>query len=179
MTQLTVKSTVIPRHVGIGGCEWRGTAGGVFPYAAISVVVLFLTTTYLGQHAFDAWRQTDTDAAKSLQLTEPPVEARLWEDPLSALDRHREKVKQCATDGKRSIEPACQAGQPLDAEKFRTLFGKGDSVTLIAAMLPGAALGGSEEMRRRFRYALLAGLNVAGFAPNDSERMGLLNVPRC
>ena len=88
-------------------------------------------------------------------------------------------MKQCATDGKRSIEPACQAGQPLDAEKFRTLFGKGDSVTLIAAMLPGAALGGSEEMRRRFRYALLAGLNVAGFAPNDSERMGLLNVPRC
>lgn len=156
-----------------------GNGGGTFPYAAISVVVLFLTTTYLGQHAFDAWRQTDTDAAKSLQLTEPPVEARLWEDPLSALDRHREKVKQCAADGKRSIEPACQAGQPLDAEKFRALFGKGDSVTLIAAMLPGAALGGSEEMRRRFRYALLAGLNVAGFAPNDSERMGLLNVPRC
>ncbi len=173
-----------------------GDSGSSIPYTAISVVVLFLTTTYLGQHGFDAWRPTDTDTSKRLQLAEPPVEARLWEDPLSALDRHREKPKgPCSTDGKpaadgapvanspsaaaRSTDPACQIGQALDAAKFRAQFGKGDSVTLIAAMLPGAALVGSEEARRRARYAVLAGLNVEGFVPTDSERMGLLRVPRC
>ena len=152
-----------------------GSNGSSFPYAAISVVLLFLTTTYLGQRSFDTWRQTDADTSKSLQLVEPPVEARLWEDPLTALDRHREKLKQCKSSG----DPACQAGRAINAEKFRTLFGSGDKVTLIAAMLPGAAFVGAEEMRRRSRYALLAGLNVEGFAPNDSERMGLLHVARC
>lgn len=173
-----------------------GDSGSSFPYTAISVVVLFLSTTYLGQHGFEAWRPTDTDTSKRLQLAEPPVEARLWEDPLSALDRHREKPKGlCSTDGKpaaasvpvtkapsaagRGPDPACQIGQPLDPAKFRALFGKDDSVTLIAAMLPGAALVGSEEARRRSRYAVLAGLNVAGFVPDDSERMGLVRVQRC
>ncbi len=177
-----------------------GDSGSSIPYTAISVVVLFLTTTYLGQHGFEAWRPADTDTSKRLQLAEPPVEARLWEDPLSALDRHRDKLKgSCPTDGKpaassapvtkapaadrgaadRAPDPACQIGQPLDAAKFRGLFGRGDSVTLIAAMLPGAALVGSEEARRRSRYAVLAGLNAAGFVPNDSERMGLVRVQRC
>ncbi len=160
-----------------------GDSGSSIPYTAISVVVLFLTTTYLGQHGFEAWRPTDTDTSKRLQLAEPPVEARLWEDPLSALDRHRDKLKgSCPTDGKpadRGPDPACQIGQPLDAAKFKGLFGEGDNVTLIAAMLPGAALVGSEEARRRARYAVLAGLNVAGFVPNDSERMGLVRVQRC
>lgn len=173
-----------------------GDSGSSIPYTAISVVVLFLTTTYLGQHGFEAWRPTDTDTSKRLQLAEPPVEARLWEDPLSALDRHRVKLKEpCSTDSKaaagsapvtrapaaadRGTDPACLIGQPLDAAKFRGLFSKGDSVTLIAAMLPGAALVGAEEARRRTRYAVLAGLNAAGFVPSDSERMGLLRVPRC
>jgi hypothetical protein len=156
-----------------------GNSGSSFPYTALSVVLVFLTTTYLGQRGFDTWRQTDADTGKRLQLTEPPVDARLWEDPLAALDRHREKLKQCAKDGKPGAEAACQVGQAVDAEQFGKLFGKGDSVTLIAAMLPGTTLVGLEEMRRRSRYALLAGLNVEGFTPDDSERMGLLRVARC
>ena len=190
-----------------------GDSGSSFPYTAISVVALFLSTTYLGQHAFELWRQADSDASKRLQLSQPPVEARLWEDPLGALNRHRQKFKEpCPADGgpsgaiaiatAQTGEPSnagqvgmpaatagpageqraktlCQMAQPLDADKFKSLFGTGGSVTLIAAMLPGAALVGAEEARQRSRYALLAGLNAAGYVPNDSERMGLLRVDRC
>ena len=50
---------------------------------------------------------------------------------------------------------------------------------MIAAVLPGGTFVGSAEARRRNRYAVLAGLNVAGYVPDNSERMSLLRVPRC
>ena len=55
--------------------------------------MLFLSTSFLGQRAFELWRQADDDGVKQLRLSEPPVEARLWEDPLTALSRYRQKLK--------------------------------------------------------------------------------------
>ncbi len=164
--------------------------GSSFPFAAISVVALFLSTTYLGQRAFDLWRQPDAAIGKELRLSDPPVEARLWEDPLEALSRHRQKMKEaCRKDasGKlsvadKAVESICQMGQPIEAAAFRALFDASsgtEEVTLIAAMLPGAALVGADEVRRRLRYAALAGLNVAGYVPEFSERMRLLQIDRC
>ncbi len=167
-----------------------GDNGSSFPFAAISVVALFLSTTYLGQRAFELWRQPDATLGKELRLSEPPVEARLWEDPLEALSRHRQKMKEaCRKDasGKpsvadKTVETICQMGQPIEPTGFKALFDAGTGtkeVTLIAAMLPGAALVGADEVRRRLRYATLAGLNVAGYVPEFSERMRLLQIDRC
>jgi hypothetical protein len=170
-----------------------GDNGSSFPFTALSVALLFLSSTYLAQHGFDLWRQPDSDA-KRVQLSEPPVEARLWEDPLGALIRHRERLKELCPDGKASkaksdatppgagpqeANPACRSGQAIGAARFREDFVKDRGVTLIAVMLPGAALVGAEEQRRRSRYAVLAGLNADGFVPTDSERMGLVTVDRC
>jgi hypothetical protein len=169
-----------------------GDSGSSFPYAALSVVALFLSTAYLTQHGFDAWRPTGSDTSKSQQLAYPPVEARLWEDPLGALDRHRQKLESCGKSEKTvkgdvvggvaggpAADVACQTGQPIDAKSFKVSLGQATDTTLVAAMLPGAALVGADEQRRRFRYAVFAGLNVAGFVPTDSERMGFLRVQRC
>src|SRR5258708_7097069 len=76
------------------------------------------------------------------------------------------------------VEARCQAGQPETRATFRTKIPHG-GLTVIAAMLPGATFVGSEEARRRSRYAVLAGLNVAGYVPDNSERMSLLRLPRC
>ena len=168
-----------------------GDSGSPFPFTALSVVVLFLSSTYLAQQGFELWRQPDSDAAKRVELSQPPVEARLWEDPLGAVSRHRQKLNElCKTEGssvpaksegpaETSTAIACRAGQALEAKDFKTELDTTRGVTLIAAMLPGAALVGAEEQRRRSRYAVLAGLNAAGYFPNDSERMGLVSVNRC
>lgn len=164
--------------------------GSSFPFAAISVVALFLSTTYLGQRAFELWRQPDATLGKELRLSEPPVEARLWEDPLEALSRHRQKMKEaCRKDASgalsvadKTVESICQMGQPIEPTGFKALFEASTGtkeVTLIAVMLPGAALVGADEVRRRLRYAVLAGLNVAGYVPEFSERMRLLQIDRC
>ena len=89
-----------------------GDRGISFPVAALSIVALFVSTVFLGQRAFDLLRLGETDAAKQRQLMQPPVEARLWEDPLAALARHRAKFKeQCsgdATKGALPSDPRCE-----------------------------------------------------------------------
>ncbi len=133
-------------------------------------------------------------AARS-SSSQPAVEARLWEDPLEALRRHLAKLKDlCASAtpaapadtslagappaGAPSAEARCQDGAPETPATFKAKIPH-DGLTVIAAMLPGGTFVGSAEARRRNRYAVLAGLNVAGYVPDNSERMSLLRLPRC
>ena len=84
-----------------------------------------------------------------------------------------------------SDRTACGGRSPLragerDTAAFRQDFEPGaENLTVIAAMLPGAAFIGVEEARRRVRYAVLAGLNAEGDVPDDSEHMGPLHARRC
>ena len=91
--------TGVPKAWRFGDVEMAGDRGVSFPIAALSVVALFLSTTFLGQRAYDLMRLGEGDADKRLQQSQPPVEARLWEDPFSALNRYRAKLKElCAGD---------------------------------------------------------------------------------
>jgi hypothetical protein len=172
-----------------------GDSGMSFPVAGLAVVALFLSTAFLAPRGFDLLRQAESDAGRQVRLSQPAVEARLWEDPLEALRRHLAKLKDlCANTtpaapagtsvasavpaGTPSAEARCQDGQPETPATFTTKIPHG-GLTVIAAMLPGATFVGSEEARRRSRYAVLAGLNVAGYVPDNGERMSLLRLPRC
>jgi hypothetical protein len=149
-----------------------------FPFAGLAVVALFLTTTFLGPQGFELLRQAETDTAKRPYRAEPPVDARLWEDPLTALSRYRERCADTASTAAPRISPGCRP--PSGANGLKELFGENPKgLTVIAAMLPGAVQIGAEETRRRTRYAVLAGLNAEGYAPDDSEHMRLMRVRRC
>jgi hypothetical protein len=149
-----------------------------FPFAGLAVVALFLTTTFLGPQGFELLRQAETDTAKRPHRVEPPVEARLWEDPLTALARYRDRCADSGSAAAQRSSPGCRP--PSDANGLKELFGENPKgLTVIAAMLPGAALVGGEETRRRTRYAVLAGLNAEGYVPDDSEHMRLMRVRRC
>jgi hypothetical protein len=179
-----------------------GDSGTSFPVAGLAVVALFLSTAFLGPRGFDLLRQSENDGSKQVQLSQPAVEARLWEDPFDALRRHLERLKEICPDNAggsgtqlgfgggftlkvvSSAPPAadarCRDGQADTPDTFKKKIDIDQGgVTVIAAMLPGGAFVGSEESRRRNRYAVLAGLNVAGYVPDNSERMGLLRMPRC
>lgn len=160
-----------------------GDRGVSFPVAALGMAALVLSTALLSHHAFDLLRLGEHDAVKQRPLTQPPVEARLWEDPLAATGRHRGKLREAcsteATKGAASRDPRC----PLDGAYSATLpehiAKKPENLVVIAALVPGASFMGVEEARRRLRFAVLAGLASKGFVPDDSERMGLLSVPFC
>lgn len=150
-----------------------GDKGVSFPVAAMGIVALWLSALLMVDRPFDVLRLGEAGDARQSRLLQPPVEARLWEDPFVALKRYRDKIKdrcrpdrfQVASTG----DPACEGGMPQWQ----------GATTVIAVLLPGDDFVGVEEARRRTRYAVLTGLAEEGYLSEDSERMGFLRRRVC
>lgn len=159
-----------------------GNQGFSLPVTALGIIGIFVSSIFLGPQAYDLLRQGESDADKRAQITftQPPVEARMWEDPLAALARHRAKLKPlCDPAASAPPDPRCALGEVDAAALRQQLEPDAKDLTVIAAILPGTAFIGVEEARRRVRYSLLAGLAAEGFFPDDGEHMGLLRVQPC
>jgi hypothetical protein len=96
------------------------------------------------------------------------IDARLWQDPFATvadrLTRFPElKPENCSNhpELKRKLEDHCQS--PLK---------KSAAGQLLVASVSAAPYSEDQELRRRTRYAVLAGLNAEGFAPVDSQHIG-------
>jgi hypothetical protein len=67
----------------------------------------------------------------------------LWEDPLTALSRYRERCADTASTAAQRTSPGCRP--PSGANGLKELFGENPkALTVIAAMLPGAIQIGAE-----------------------------------
>jgi hypothetical protein len=95
------------------------------------------------------------------------IEARLWQDPIGAVDKSRDR------SGARDVEQKCLANPSLEAPPCKLPPDKIDKNTWVLGItVPGAPYPEDVERRRRTRYAVLAGLNRAGFAPEDRRHIG-------
>ena len=97
------------------------------------------------------------------------VEARLWEDPLSAVALAlAQKTKQPPP----AYEPAGLQTKIGEYQNYdhRTL--------LLGVMVTGAPYTDDIETRRRARYAVLAGLYRSGFVPSNPGHIGYLTTER-
>jgi hypothetical protein len=94
------------------------------------------------------------------------VEARLWQDPIGAVDKSREKPAVW------EAEQRCQDNPGLEVAPCKLpLKGTGKN-TVLGVTVPGAPYPEDVERRRRTRYAVLAGLERAGFVPEDRRHVG-------
>ncbi|MBS4095723.1 MAG: hypothetical protein KGZ83_02655 [Sulfuricella sp.] len=110
------------------------------------------------------------------------VDARLWQDPFEAAvkaDKDKDKEYwECLKHRNELKTDAEKKKQTCTSNDYRDLtWLTGISKTLkvgkiIYALVPGDNAVGNEESRRRQRYALLAGLSVSGYAPDDPEHVG-------
>jgi hypothetical protein len=83
------------------------------------------------------------------------IEARLWQDPFDALERHLERRKD-----KTGTARLCDKEPPIEPG------------TLIIALVKEGAFAEDVENRRRMRYAVLAGMKNARMVPTDEEHVG-------
>lgn len=145
-----------------------GDRGASLPVAAMGVLAILFSTALLSQHAFDLLRLGEGESAQERSLQPPPVEARLWEDPLAAVVRHKDVARKQCSGEPRPAQCASKYDEPLKSSDF-----------LVIVPMPGSSFVGGEEQRRRIRYAVLAGLASKGFVPEQSARLGLKRVPWC
>jgi hypothetical protein len=120
---------------------------------------------------------TTAPAYRHTPSEEQDVEARQWEDPLSAVAISRE-----SDTGKSGAAPtaAADATPPHD---IPTLAGevvlrtedKG-RILVLGALVPGAPYADDVENRRRIRYSVLAGLFGQRFVPENNEHIGYVSL---
>jgi hypothetical protein len=94
------------------------------------------------------------------------VEARLWQDPIGAVDKSRER------SGAREVEQKCLANPDLETPCKLPLDKTDKTALVLGITVPGAPYPEDVERRRRTRYAVLAGLEQAGYGPKDRRHIG-------
>lgn len=162
----------------------KGGLGG-FPWASAAVLLAFVASTQLVPHSFEPLRPAEKARAQAPLEAELEVNARLWEDPFTALRRYEvERADRCERFRKqaaRELDVDCrdrvaEARDPrrLLARLDRDHDQKLDDTLLLLGLLPGADFVGAEEARRRVRYAALAGLLAKDYVPDNAERLSLL-----
>ncbi|PKD40366.1 hypothetical protein CWO84_10225 [Methylomonas sp. Kb3] len=173
----------------------KESKGGLGDWASIVATISLLCGAIWANQAADAPRPIPPLKGDSVKLIQD-VDARLWQDPFEAVIRHREsehKKAECYRTivGSNSPTYVKQDGgcaESREYEKFE--FGQNElkglikkrleqgNVTVLAVMLNGGAYVGAGEFRRQARYAVLAGLNVKGYVPEDAQHIEHLTIDK-
>ncbi|MFK0089677.1 hypothetical protein ACIQUS_20560 [Pseudomonas sp. NPDC090755] len=136
--------------------------------------------------------------------TQLPIEARLWQDPFDALERYRKRLKdnntslkgaECTPDlfGKATIPVAPprppQWSRPPSVPETEmagtATAGKSsvattpssepsEPINIMVALVEGGPYAEEVELRRRMRYAILAGFKTARMVPEDEQNIRCL-----
>ncbi|MFK8328483.1 hypothetical protein M2D63_000495 [Pseudomonas sp. BJa5] len=134
--------------------------------------------------------------------TQLPIEARLWQDPFDALERYRKRFKdnkiqppgaECTSElFDISTVPAArteQRIQPANAPEAETAgtvaadkssaatnasSAPAEPINIMVALVEGGPYAEEVELRRRMRYAILAGFKTARMVPEDEQNIRCL-----
>lgn len=158
---------------------------GSFPWASAAVLVAFVASTQLVPQAFEPLRPAEKARAQAPLDPDLDVNARLWEDPFTALRRYEtERAERCERIRKQTsqtldIDCRERVAEVRDPQRMLAKLDRDhdqrlDNTLVIMGLLPGADFVGAEEARRRVRYATLAGLLAQDYVPDNAERLSLL-----
>ncbi|HUB65140.1 MAG TPA: hypothetical protein VL996_12000 [Methylocella sp.] len=112
-------------------------------------------------------RPAETAAGIHEQVTPQTIVARLWQDPFEAIEKTQDKLGKLAIARQQCEEhssPQDPCKSPLEEADEGTL--------VLGVTVPGPPYQEDAERRRRTRYAVLAGLEQAGFVPKDARHLG-------
>lgn len=105
------------------------------------------------------------DGSTSIQeQTSARVDARLWQDPIAAVEQQSGKM-----DGS-NPKNSCQGESTSDDELCKPPSLQ-EAMQVLAVTVPGGPYQEEAEERRRIRYAILSGLEQAGYTPDDPQHL--------
>jgi hypothetical protein len=148
---------------------------GLPPTVWVVIIVGLAGALAATQHPFQDVRPGDptTSAYRHVPSEDQDIEARQWEDPLSAVAIAR-RAAQSTKAG--STSPPSNDDHTLNRLNMDRLKDPAH-VLVVGAMVSGAPYADDIETRRRTRYAVLAGLYQEGYVPDDSEHIGFVFLP--
>ncbi len=148
-------------------------AGGLFVNPLPIVMVALLAAGVLVKNVpLDSPRPIDPERMKSALMSHQDVEARLWQDPLAAIEKEistRSGATQLSTSETSAAEshPSIYLRNVITAE-----LSKDHTVTVLAVSVFGGSFDAGAEWRRRIRFAILSALGTQGYNPENPDALG-------
>ena len=159
-------------------------AGGWFGNPLPIVMVVLLAGGVLVKNIpLESARPTDPERVKFVPTSQQDVEARLWQDPFSAVEKHKKSLDQAITptgnivkefSGPYFLKPPPRQHTP-DVLLNRIYELKGN-VTVLAVSVFGASYAEDAESRRRSRFAVISALGFHGYHPEDADAIGYFHI---
>lgn len=137
--------------------------------------------TLLPQSPLSSSRPESKPGAESILIGDQTVEARLWQDPLAAVQRHLQTQQGAAGNGEAAAKDRGKAEKPGFKELANQLKwhlqSTGRAVCVLGVMIEGAPYAEDAEARLRYRHAALSALATEDFVGVDPEHLGFIEVP--
>ena len=139
--------------------------GGLLANPLPLVMVVLLAAGVLMKHVpLQSARPNDVERVKFLPTGQQDVEARLWQDPFAAVERHEGSSKRRPYTPKDLRNRIQQIGEA------------GGEVKVIAASVFGGPYSEAAESRRRTRFAVLSALAFHGYSPAEPDAIGYFRI---
>jgi len=164
-------------------------------WPSLAVLVTMLGGLYWWTYPLVSSRPDEPPLAAPSLIGEQQIEARLWQDPMAAVQAYLEARKKsgdlgAAGGGGSNKEQSVLPPQAQTSEKgahrleelARQIFERvgtnatASNLLMLPIFIPGGTYAEDTEIRCRMRYAVLSALGVAGFIPTDANRLGLCEI---
>ena len=134
---------------------------------ALAIVALIVGFLVIPQEPFKASRPNIPVKLRSVPHGGEDVQARLWQDPFSAVKIHTDDIPS---------NPPSHGHKVADlAEQITRKAGKkNEEIVVLGVMVSGGPYAEDVEARTRYRYAALSALGELDYVPDDSEHIGYL-----
>ena len=143
----------------------HNNAGGLLSNPLpIVMVALLAAGVLIKQVPLQSARPSDPERVKFVPSGQQDVEARLWQDPFAAVEKH---------DGPSKIETHTPKHFREDIQKIDQTGGQ---VKVIGVSVFGGSYSEAAESRRRTRFAVLFALGFHGYSPANSDAIGYFRI---
>jgi hypothetical protein len=146
-------------------------SGGWFGNPLPIVMVVLLAAGVLVKNVpLESARPTDPERVKFVSTSQQDVEARLWQDPFAAVEKHDKTPNPAVTPAK-EMSLAPHTPKAL-YERIKELH----NVTVVAVSVFGGSYAEAAESRRRSRFAVVSALGFHGYHPEDAGAIGYFHI---
>src|SRR5258708_7491799 len=156
----------------------RSSAPNV-PWTAVVALIVAAAGGWLWfQSPLTSSRPAGEPEHEHLLLGEQDVEARLWQDPFTAVFNHEhgeEAKDQTETDKEKAENHQLKHLAEQIARSVNGLAAD-ELVRLVPVMVSGGPYGEDAESRLRSRQAVISALGVAGYKPDNAENIGYFEM---
>ena len=162
-------------------------SGGWFGNPLPIVMVVLLAGGLLVKNVpLESARPTDPERIQFVPTTQQDVEARLWQDPFAAVEKHKKSSEIAGTLPKNTLMMLFEPTSPNTSfashrlenlkNQIQRLNEKSEDVTVVAVSVFGSPYAEEAEIRRRSRFAVISALGFHAYHPQFSDAIGYFRI---